>query len=276
MAETRAGTSRTKRSSAKTGPTPAGGEARHLLVEDVDGVRTITFNRPEARNALSVAMRRDFCQLLDDADRDPDVKAVVVTGTDPVFTAGVDFKEVDPTFDPRQRQFIVNPGKAVRAMRTPVVCAVNGACVSGGLEIALSASFIVASDQARFADTHARLNVLPAWGLTALLPKAVGVRMARELSITGNFIDAAEALRIGLVNHVVAHDDLIAYTQRLASEISEAPAVADVLDLYAHGADLSLNAALALEAARTSNVTWDAKAFAAAGRDASSRQRTSS
>src|SRR4029077_11656401 len=143
------------------------------------------------------------------ADRDDSVKAVIVTGTDPVFTAGVDFKEKDPTFDPRQRQFRVNPGRALRAVRTPVVCAVNGACVSGGLEIALSATFVVASDRARFADTHARLDVVPAWGLTALLPRAVGLQKARELSLTGNFVDAQEALRIGLATHVVPHDDLL-------------------------------------------------------------------
>ncbi|HUC38002.1 MAG TPA: enoyl-CoA hydratase-related protein, partial [Acidimicrobiales bacterium] len=123
----------------------------HLLVDDVEGVRTITFDRPDAKNALTVAMRRELCELLDAADRDPAVRVVIITGTDPVFTAGVDYKEVDPSFDPLQRRFSVNPGRALRAMRTPVVCAVNGACVSGGLEIALSATFIVASERARFA-----------------------------------------------------------------------------------------------------------------------------
>lgn len=246
----------------------------HLLVTDDGGVRTITFNRPEAKNALSIAMRREFCELLDAADRDATVNAVIVTGTDPVFTAGVDFKDVDPASDPRQRQFIVNPGRALRAMRTPVLCAVNGACVSGGLEIALSASFVVASDHARFADTHARLNVVPAWGLTALLPKAVGLRKAREMSITGNFVDAAEALRIGLVNHVVPHDELLTFTARLAGEIASTPAVAEVLALYEQGVDLGLNAALAHETTHAANrPKFDAADFAAAGRAAAARQR---
>ena len=89
----------------------------------------------------------------------------------------------------------VNPGVALRAATKPVVCAVNGACVTGALEIALSCTFIVASERARFADTHACLDVVAAWGLTALLPRAVGVRKAAELSITGNFVDADEALR---------------------------------------------------------------------------------
>ncbi len=246
----------------------------HLLVSDDGGVRTITFNRPEAKNALSIAMRRDFCDLLDAADRDASVKAVIVTGTDPIFTAGVDFKDVDPASDPRQRQFLINPGRALRAMRTPVLCAVNGACVSGGLEVALSASFVVASDRARFADTHARLNVVPAWGLTALLPKAVGLRMAREMSITGNFVDAAEALRIGLVNHVVPHDDLLPFTRALAGDIADTPAVAEVLGLYEQGVDLGLNSALAHETTHAANrPKFDAAAFAAAGRAAAARQR---
>lgn len=169
-----------------------------LVVEDAAGVRTITFNRPSVKNALTLGMRQEFCRVIDAADRDPAVRAIIITGTDPVFTAGVDFKERDPSFDPRQRQFTVNPGRALRAIQTPSVCAVNGACISGGLEIALSATFAVASERARFADTHARLDVVPAWGLTALLPRAVGLRQAREMSLTGNFVDAAQALRIGL------------------------------------------------------------------------------
>jgi enoyl-CoA hydratase len=246
----------------------------HLLVQDDDGIRTITFNRPEAKNAMNVAMRRDLCDLLDAADRDATVKALILTGTDPVFTGGVDFKDVDPGFDPRQRQFTINPGKALRAMRTPVLCAVNGACVSGGLEIALSASFIVASERARFADTHARLNVVPAWGLTALLPRAVGLRKAREMSATGNFVDAGEALRIGLVNHVVPHESLLPFTTSLAQQIAGTPAVAEVLALYEQGSDLGLNGALALETTHAANrPRFDPDAFAAAGRAAAARQR---
>jgi enoyl-CoA hydratase len=247
---------------------------KHLLVEDQDDVRVITFDRSEARNALTFDMRRQFCELLDAADQDTSVKAVIVTGTDPAFTAGVDFKEANPSFDPRQRRFSVNPGRALRAMRTPVASAVNGACVSGGLEIALSSTFVVASERARFADTHARLNVVPAWGLTALLPRAVGIRMAREMSITGNFVNANEALRIGLVNHVVPHDELLAYTVELLGQAADTPAVAEILSIYEQGEDLGLNAALALETVRVAKgPAWDSTAFASAGRAAADRQR---
>ena len=115
-------------------------------------------------------------------------RAVIVTAVDPVFSAGVDFKEV--AAGSGSRLVDANPGATLRAATTPMVCAVNGACVTGALELALSCTFIVASERARFADTHARLDVVAAWGLTALLPRAVGVRKAAELSITGNFVDA--------------------------------------------------------------------------------------
>jgi enoyl-CoA hydratase len=245
-----------------------------LVVEDAGGVRTITFNRPSVKNALTLGMRQEFCRVIDAADRDPSVHAIIITGTDPVFTAGVDFKERDPSFDPRQRQFTVNPGRALRAIQTPSVCAVNGACISGGLEIALSATFAVASERARFADTHARLDVVPAWGLTALLPRAVGLRQAREMSLTGNFVDAAEALRIGLVNHVLPHDQLLAFTRELVQQFTGSAAGREVLGLYDQGSDLSLNGALALEVAHVAHGRpFDAEAFAARGRATSARQR---
>jgi enoyl-CoA hydratase len=249
----------------------------HLRVSDDAGVRTITIDRPEAKNALSAAMRSGLCDLLSETERDASVRAVVLTAVDPVFTAGVDFKEVaggTSTWNPHDAQFAVNPGRALRAMLTPVICAVNGACVSGGLEIALSSSFVVASQQARFADTHARLGVVATWGLTALLPRAVGIRKAREMSITGNFVSADEALRIGLVNHVVAHDELVSFAQRLAADVADTPAVSEVLRLYSRGEGMSLADALALETDHVTRRTgFDASAFGAAGRATAARQR---
>jgi enoyl-CoA hydratase len=246
-----------------------------LVLSDAAGVRTIRLDRPAARNAMTRAMRIELCERLAAADQDPTVRSVILTGTDPAFTAGVDFKEADPSFDAYAAQFAPNPGRALRAMVTPVICAVNGACVSGGLELGLSASFMVASDRAVFADTHARLNAVPTWGLTALLPRAVGLRKARELSATGNLIGASEALRIGLVNHVVAHADLLGFCADLAGQIAATDAVAEVLGLYERGRDLDLNAALALEADHTSRRRLDPAAFHAAGRSTAERNRQS-
>jgi enoyl-CoA hydratase len=97
-----------------------------------------------------------------------------------------------------------------------LIGAINGPAITGGFELALSCDFLVASDRARFADTHARVGVMPGWGLTVLLVETVGVRRARELSVTGNFIDATTALQWGLVNHVVPHEELLRFTRELA------------------------------------------------------------
>ena len=239
-----------------------------LVVDDADGVRTITINRHEVKNALTAAMRTEFCALVDEADADDGTRAIIVTAVDPVFSAGVDFKEVAAGTG---RASSSNPGAALRAVSTPVVCAVNGACVTGALELALSCTFIVASERARFADTHARLDVVAAWGLTALLPRAVGVRKAAELSITGNFVDAGEALRLGLVNHVVPHDELLPFTRALVDDIAPTAAVGHVLGLYRRGEGLPLADALALEAEHAATQQVDPAAFGAAGAAAAER-----
>jgi enoyl-CoA hydratase len=242
-----------------------------LIVDDTDGVRTITINRPEVKNALTAAMRARFCELIDEADADEGTRAIIVTAVDPVFSAGVDFKEVASGTGARAT---ANPGTRLRAAATPVLCAVNRACVTGALEIALSCTFVVASERARFADTHARLDVVAAWGLTALLPRAVGVRKAAELSITGNFVDAAEARRLGLVNHVVPHDELLPFTRGLAHDIAPTGAVAEVLALYRRGDGLPLADALALEAEHAAGRRVDPAAFGAAGAAAAARQKS--
>jgi enoyl-CoA hydratase len=245
----------------------------HIRTDCDNSVLTITLDRPEARNAMTPQMRVELAAVLQDADRDPAVTAVIITGTDPAFSGGVDFKVIAPDYDRYRNQFAATPGRALRAMRTPVISAVNGACVSGALEIALSCAFIVASELARFADTHARPGEVATWGLTALLPRAVGVRKAREMSITGNFIDAAEALRLGLVNHVVPHDRLLPFARELAGQIASTAAVAEVLDLYARGQDLGLNAAIAAETAHVTNREFDRDSFTRLGGETAARQR---
>ena len=231
-----------------------------LREERVDGVLTVIFDRPEARNALTVAMRQRLEALCVEVDVDPTVDVLVITGVDPVFCAGADVKEIaalgrglPPT----------NPGAAIREVRKPVIGAVNGPCVTGGLEIALSCDFLIASEQARFADTHARLGVLPRWGMSALLPRAVGVRYAKELTATGAPIDATEALRVGLVNHVVPHGALGSRTRDLADAVrrSDQRAVAASLRIYDEGQNLSFDEALSLEAERSASWVIDLTGF---------------
>jgi enoyl-CoA hydratase len=237
-----------------------------LLVSTSGGICTITLNRPAKRNALTVSMQDSLVEELAAADQDPAVRAVVLTGADPAFCAGVDFADSSLFADRYNNRFRTDPGRALRAMTTPVICAVNGPCVSGGLEIALSCSFIVASERASFADTHARLDVVPTWGLTALLPRAVGVRTAREMSLTGRFVSAEEALRLGLVNRVVPHGALLPFVTELARGIASTTAVSDVLRLYAQSEDLSFAAALELELATAYSRPMNPAAFATRGR----------
>jgi len=184
-----------------------------LLIETQDRVRTLTLNRPQSRNALSAELRRRFFGALRDAEVDPDVDVVIVTGADPVFCAGLDLKELGDTTQ------LPDISPQWPPMAKPVIGAINGAAVTGGLEIALYCDILIASEQARFADTHARVGLLPTWGLSVRLPQKVGVGLARRMSLTGDYLSAADALRAGLVTEVVPHDELLPAAQRVAASI---------------------------------------------------------
>src|SRR4029078_10400315 len=154
-----------------------------LLIDMQDRVRTLTLNRPQSRNALSAELRRRFFGALRDAEADHDVDVVIVTGTDPVFCAGLDLKELGdssqlPDISPQWPPMI-----------KPVIGAVNGAARQGRLELALYCDILIASEQARFADTHARVGLLPTWGLSVRLPQKVGVGMARRVSLHAVYIE---------------------------------------------------------------------------------------
>jgi enoyl-CoA hydratase len=226
-----------------------------LVLVEVDGpVATVTLNRPEARNALNRGLRKAIPQALTELDARDDVLAIVLTGADPAFCAGVDLKELAAGGDARRdlgAATELGPGDRgpFPAIDTPVIGAINGVAITGGFELALACDFLVASDRARFADTHARVGIMPGWGLTVLLAEAVGIRRAKELSSTGNFLDADTALRWGLVNHVVPHDELLPFARRLAADIAtiDPRAVQRMLQTYDEGALVDGQAAWDLE-----------------------------
>ena len=134
-----------------------------LRVERHEGVATVRLDRPHARNALNHALRQAIVRTCRELDDDEEIAVVVLTGTDPAFSAGVDLREAAATT--RRPYERTNPGQALRGMSTPVIAAVNGPCVTGGLELALSCTFVVASERASFADTHARVGLIAGWGL---------------------------------------------------------------------------------------------------------------
>jgi enoyl-CoA hydratase/carnithine racemase len=223
-----------------------------VIVDDVDCVRVLTLNRPEARNALDGALISALYQALVAADAEPAVGAVVLTGADPAFCAGVDLKEAardrEAYFDKHRAEPCI---PQVARMATPVIGAVNGATFTGGLELALGCDFLIASERAVFADTHARVGILPGGGLTARLPPLVGPAWARRMSFTGEVIDAAQALRIGLVTEVVAHDRLVDRAVELAAMAAEVPpgTMRALKSVYVSGTAGAIDAALAAEQA---------------------------
>lgn len=198
-----------------------------LLVEKpLDGVAVVTLNRPDAMNALSKALRAALHQAFVELDADPEVKVIVLTGAgERAFTAGLDLKELsaDPlgmgaanATDPSQ-----NPARAVLACGKPVIGAINGVAITGGFEVALACDVLICSTNGRFADTHARVGITPGWGLSQKLSRCIGPYRAKELSLTGNFLDAARAYEWGLVNRVVAPEELMPAALQLAAQMAD-------------------------------------------------------
>lgn len=208
-----------------------------VLVDVTDRVATITMNRPEARNALSADLRRALPKAVAEADARDDVDVLILTGADPAFCAGLDLKELGSGGNTDAAAPREDHRGPVPPTTKPLIGAINGAAITGGFELALNCDFLIASERARFADTHTRVGIQPGWGLTVLLAEAVGVRRAREMSATGNFLDAQTALTWGLVNHVVAHDELLPFCRSLAADIvsNDAAAVRRIMATYDEG-----------------------------------------
>lgn len=196
-----------------------------VIISIDERIAVITLNRPAKRNALDTEVLSLLPRLMLQANADPEVDVVILTGADPAFCAGLDLGQLGDSGDNLRGTGADGGPNSTGArgpfptMDKPVIGAINGVAITGGFELALNCDFLVASENAKFGDTHSRVGVMPGWGLTVLLPQAIGVRRAREMSFTGNFMDAREAHAFGLVNHVVPHGDLIPFTRRLALDI---------------------------------------------------------
>ena len=229
-----------------------------LLVEKSDGIAVVTLNRPEAMNALSKALRSELYKAMVALDADDEVSVVILTGAGTrAFTAGLDLKELGS--EPgamgaaNAEGADENPVKAIELCRKPVIGAINGVAITGGFEVALACDVLIASENARFADTHARVGIMPGWGLSQKLSRLIGLYRAKELSLTGNFLDARTACDWGLVNRVVPADELLTVAKKLAADMATIPV--ETLSLYKsiidEGYGLAFTDAMALENRRS-------------------------
>ena len=234
-------------------------ETAEIVVEIADGVAVVTLNRPQAMNALSKSLRALLASAMRSLDTDDDVRAVVLTGSGTrAFSAGLDLKELgsdaDAMTDTVADNPDTNPVKAIELCRKPVIGAINGVAITGGFEIALACDVLIAGEGARFADTHARVGIMPGWGLSQKLSRIIGPSRAKELSFTGNFLDAATAERWGLVNRVVPGNELLGAATALARDMAgiETSFIQAYKKLIDDGYATGLGEGLALEHQRSS------------------------
>lgn len=193
-------------------------------IEDRDSIRHLVLNRPEKRNAMSQELLRALGAALRDASNDARVRCVVLRGEGPVFSAGVDLGELmsfagEPSVLREFRGVFLDCPNLCEEMTKPVVCQIHGACLGGALEVALGADLRIAASDARFSLPEVRFGIIPDVGGSTRLPAVVGLGRAKELIMTGRTIDAIEAERIGLVNRLVAADELEQATQSLVEEL---------------------------------------------------------
>lgn len=196
-----------------------------LLETRVGAVAVLTLNRPNSMNALDHALRAAVAEAATRLAADDSVRVLVLTGAGSrAFCAGLDLKELGQS-ESALRGAEADPVLALEAFPRPIIVAINGVAVTGGFELALVGDVLLASSNARFADTHARMGIMPGWGLSQKLPRIIGASRAKEMSFTGNFIGAEQAERWGLVNSVVAPDALMDHAMALAQQMAEADPV---------------------------------------------------
>jgi enoyl-CoA hydratase len=191
-----------------------------VLIDRDDGVATVTLNRPDALNALSSGLRAALVAAFDELRDDPQTEVVILTGAGRAFTAGLDLKELGGEVERDDQQSgNLDLNRALGTFDRPIIGAINGFAITGGFELALMCDLLIASTEAKFADTHARVGVVPGWGLSQRLPRLIGINRAKELSLTGNFLGAQLAYEWGLVNRVVSPEELLPTCRALARDI---------------------------------------------------------
>lgn len=226
-----------------------------LVSHPLDGCTQLTLNRPDAKNALSRELRRQLTAAVDALNGKEEARVLIITGAGNAFCAGLDLKELGAAESNDVFGFEDSSLDVVAAFdrfEGPILGAVNGPAITGGLELALNCDVLICSRSARFADTHARVGVMPMWGLSQRFSRAIGLNRALELSLTGNFLTAEQAAGWGMVNHVVEAEQLMHKTYELAAQMLQV--VPEMLLSYRRlireGYEMPLQNALALERER--------------------------
>lgn len=191
-----------------------------ILFNKENQVAVVTLNRPEKRNSINQALLTGLYDAVEKIEATDDIKAAVITGNGKSFCAGIDLSVIttENVFNPR------GDGKQLPEIFSkctkPLIGAINGHAITGGFEIALNCDFLIASENASFADTHAKVGIHPGWGMSQLLQQAVGQKRAKQMSFSGEFITAEKALQWGLVNEVVPAGMLLPRAIQIAEAIS--------------------------------------------------------
>jgi enoyl-CoA hydratase len=219
-----------------------------IIFEKEDSIAIITFNRPEARNAVNNQVRAEFAAALAEVADDDEIKVMILTGNGKAFASGVDIKEFSKT-TPYHAHNLVRLGDMVAKLGKPSIAAVNGFSLGGGNEIAMGCDIIIASEKAKFGQPEINIGIIPGGGGTQRLPRLIGVCRAKELIFTGDIITAEEAFRLGLINRVVPEDQLMATAKEIAKKIGAKSLAALKLAKQAinHGMQTSLESGLKYE-----------------------------
>lgn len=191
-----------------------------ILREDFDGWVRLTLNRPDKLNSLTVEMFALLRSHIEDLASSTGIGCVVIQGAGKCFSAGHDLSGISEGEHPPSKGWHSETLRMLEKLPIPVIAAVHGHCYTGALEVALAADFIVASDTARFGDTHAKFALTPVWGMSVRLPRRVGIATAKRLMFTADMFGAEEAVRIGLAEYSVAQDEFESEITRLATQIA--------------------------------------------------------
>lgn len=229
-------------------------EYKTILYEKKDRVGTITLNRPKSMNSLSSELLRELDHVLTEIDRDDDVKVVILTGSEKFFAAGADITEIGEIKTPLDAHRFLKMAQAVfnhiEDLEKPVIAAISGLALGGGCELTLACDLRIAADNTTFGQPEIKIGVIPGAGGTQRLPRIVGITKAKELLYTGDFMDAQEAYRIGLLNKVVPAASLMEETRKMALKIARQPGVALKATKLAvnGGLNMDIKSAMAYEA----------------------------